>query len=209
MKRKTIVLAAALLISHLLCSSLWAAPTIFSDDFDSYADGLNWGGSANWTVSDGTVDLIGNGFFDALPGNGLYVDMDGSTNDAGKITSTLLDLQPGDYTLTFDLAGNNTNPAVNPPSANPNAVTVQLGGGLFDDGYNLEWDNPFTTYTETFTVTSPTLASLSFEGVGGDNASMLLDNVSVSYIPNPSPSAVLLGGIGVGLVGWLRRCRTL
>ncbi len=56
---------------------------------------LNYAGFANWDVLDGFVDLIGNGFFDLLPGNGLYVDLDGSTGDAGKLISkTTFTLDP-------------------------------------------------------------------------------------------------------------------
>jgi hypothetical protein len=53
------------------------------------------------------VDLIGNpSFFDFLPGNGRYVDLDGSTGDAGKMTSIALSLAGGVlHKLSFDLAG--------------------------------------------------------------------------------------------------------
>ncbi|MEZ5560441.1 MAG: hypothetical protein R3E86_18090 [Pseudomonadales bacterium] len=50
------------------------AAIIFSDNFDGENGGvgaLNYNSFAHWTVLDGTVDLIGNGFFDFLPGNGL------------------------------------------------------------------------------------------------------------------------------------------
>lgn len=48
---------------------------------------LNYAGFANWTVYSGTVDLIGNGSYDFLPDDGLYVDLDGSTSDAGVLTT--------------------------------------------------------------------------------------------------------------------------
>lgn len=66
------------------------ATVLLSDNFNSENGGagtLNYAGFVNWTVSDGSVDLCGNGFCDFLPGNGLYVDMDGSTGNAGKLTS--------------------------------------------------------------------------------------------------------------------------
>ena len=49
------------------------AAVIFSDNFDGENGGvgaLNYAGFANFTVSNGSVDLIGNGFFDYLPANG-------------------------------------------------------------------------------------------------------------------------------------------
>ena len=67
------------------------AAVIFSDNFDGENGGvgaLNYAGFANFTVSNGSVDLIGNGYFDYLPGNGLYIDLDGSTSDAGVLTES-------------------------------------------------------------------------------------------------------------------------
>ena len=177
-----------------------ANTTIFSDDFNTENGGvansgtLNYNSFANWTVSGGTVDLIGNGYYDFLPGNGLYVDMDGTSSNAGIMT-TNLNLNAGTYILSFDLAGNQNN-------SNSEQVDVKVGA-LFSDSYSLSQNVPFTTFTEFFNVVTPGIYSLSFEGIGGDNVGMLLDNVSVSTIP--APGAILLGSFGAGFVGWLRK----
>lgn len=70
---------------------------------------LNYSGFINWNVTGGNVDLIGPGLFDLLPGNGLYVDLAGSTAPAyGLMTSkNTFSLDSGHaYRLSVTLAGN-------------------------------------------------------------------------------------------------------
>ena len=43
------------------------AAVVFSDNFDANAMGLNFV-PAGWSVSAGTVDIIGPGFYDLMPG---------------------------------------------------------------------------------------------------------------------------------------------
>jgi len=199
--RKLIIFTLAVI--GLLAGQGLANVTIFSDSFDSENGGvgvLNYTGFANWTVSGGTVDLIGNGYFDFLPGNGLYVDMDGSTGNAGLMTSSI-SLQPGTYILSFELAGNHRN-------GSTEQVDVQVDlGSVFSGSYSLGQSDPFMLITENFTVNSAMTVALTFEGIGGDNIGMLLDDVSISLIP--APGALLLGSMGMGIVGWLRRRKAL
>lgn len=188
-------MAALVLTTIFLLTSPVFAGVIFYDNFNSENGGggvLNYNGFANWAVSDGTVDLIGNGFYDFLPGNGLYVDMDGSTGNAGMMTSKF-SLNPGSYTLEFDLAGNQRNAA-------DELVTVQVNLGFFSKTYSLPQSAPFTHYTETFTVPTSMTASLSFEGAGRDNIGMLLDNVKLSVVPEPATLMLLgFGFVGLGI----------
>ena len=70
---------------------------------------LNYTGFANWDVTAGQVDLIGPGLFDFLPGNGLYVDLMGSTSTAyGTLKSKVTyALESGHtYRVSVQLAGN-------------------------------------------------------------------------------------------------------
>lgn len=97
------------LFACVATAALAGSSFAFFDDFDTENGGtpqLNYTSFANWTVSDGSVELAANGF-SGLSGSGMFVDLDGSTSNAGKMTSiTILVTEGVLHTFSFDLSGN-------------------------------------------------------------------------------------------------------
>lgn len=173
---------------------------VFSDNFDSYPVELNWTPPApsGWTVSNGTVDLIGSTnavSYDFLSGNGGYVDLDGSTNQAGFFSQGLNLTGGTQYTLSFDLAGSQR--------GSTEFVDVNFGGVL--GNYSLNSGDNFSLKTLNFTPGSSGLYTISFQNQGGDNVGALLDNVSVTAVPEPKIYGMML--VGLGLMGFVARKR--
>lgn len=181
-------------VRHLVLAGLLAgtsaaqAAVVFSDDFNADTLGLNYTAFVNgWTVSDGTVDLIGSGFFDFYPGNGNYVDLDGSTGNAGVLSQSLSLTAGVTYTATFSLGGSQR--------GDTNEVDVMFGTSLAN--FSLLSADPLTQQSIVFTPGSSGSYTLSFSNGGGDNLGAILDNVMVSTpaIPEPQTYALMLGGL--------------
>jgi len=191
---KKFLLAAAIFGT----SAAQAAP-LFSDDFDTDTLGLNAiAFNGGWSVSGGTVDIIGApGPFDLLPGNGHYIDLDGSTGKAG-IFANSLDVSNGvTYTLSFDLAGNQR-------GAGTDTVVVNFGSG--SQTFTRAATDGFQTYMLSYTATGTGKVGFSFIDQGADNQGALLDRVSVTAVPEPETYGMLLGGLALlGVVARRRR----
>ncbi len=174
---------------------------VFADDFDGDALQLNQTSFlGGWTVADGTVDLIGaGGSWDLLPGNGRYVDLDGSTSNAGVFTR-MIDLTAGvTYSASFALAGNQR-------GYSDDVVDVSFGAAGMS--YTLGAADALLAHVLTFTPGVSGTFALSFANRGGDNVGALLDNVAVTAVPEPQAVAMLAAGLlALGFVARRRRAR--
>ncbi len=151
---------------------------LVTENFDNENEGkgtFSWTNFRDWTVSDGCVDLHGNGFFDLAPGRGLFVDLDGSCKQGGTLqTKDALDFRPGRYVLDFWLAGNQRNSTLD-------TLDVSVGP-LYQRRFILPASEPFTLYSETLSVANRTRARVVFKHHGGDDHGILLDLIEVVQI---------------------------
>jgi len=188
-----------LIAAAVLCALQAQASTpVFADSFDANALGLN-AVPTGWAVTEGTVDIIGaNDFYDFIPGSGRYIDLDGSTRDAGVLSRSFAVTSGLRYTATFELAGNHRNSPVE-------SVAVNFGSAA--SAYSLGQSAGWTAYSLTFVAANSGMAGLSFSNAGGDNIGMLLDNVNVTAVPEPGTYALMLAGLAA--VGFVARRRAV
>jgi hypothetical protein len=192
----------------LMAGAAWAqnsqAAVVLTDNFNSDPQVLNWTGDTIFNVvpnppvsGQSSVDLIGiGGPFDFYPGNGNYVDLDGSTgsgfNPAGQIVSKS-SFGVGNYTLSFDLGGN-ARGALN------QTTDVYLGSALVAS-INLSSGDPLKLYS--FGITGAGGALSFIERSSADQQGNILDNVTLSSTPLPSTwSMLLVGFAGLGFFAY-------
>jgi hypothetical protein len=177
-----------------------AAVTLTFDELPTQpVDGLAYDGiTFGFKISGhSSTDAVYNGIG---PENLVYLDdptLEGST--AGMLT---LDFDKATDLLEFGVALNSYD-----------TVSPAYAVRLYDSsntliGTFIENTSPLAVWSEDWFTYSGAKISRAVIGFNSQVASRFaLDNLTIN--PVPAPSAVLLGGIGLGLVNWLRRRKTL
>ncbi len=142
-------------------------------------------------MTNGTVDIIGPAFHNLCgAGYGKCIDLDGSSMDAG-ILSTSLNLTAGvQYTATFELAGNHRGGA--------DTGTVSFGGLSFGSqslAFALNATDAFSTYQLVFTPGASGAYSLSIYREGATRQLM-------GTIPNVQTQNYNCNGKAATGCGW-------
>jgi hypothetical protein len=190
---KKIIMICAILIG--VAGLAGAAPTTLIT-FDEFPIGTMIG---NQYAGLGVVFLPGD-----LTGRLPQISMNGAMPDQPILRPTG---EPDYYVFQGDFWIQFTTPA----------VEVQFDSGYWDgvgNGVINVYDpymNPLASLSNTTTgvnVTNVTgrIGYIYFNSIG-DGAGADIDNLA--FTPIPAPGAILLGSIGLGVVSWLRRRRTL
>jgi hypothetical protein len=195
-------LAAPIVVGLGLLSGVTGhAAVLLNDNFNTENGGvgqLNYSSFANFNITGGAADLIGNGFFDFYPGNGLYVDICGSASACADLT-TKQTFGAGSYTVTLVIAGN----------ARDNGTdAVNFSFGSFSTSFPLT-EFQQATEIENITLAAPSQLTISDQGLFGPLIGDVLLSVEVqtagSKVPEPT-TLTLLGSALIGL-GIIRRRR--
>lgn len=154
--------------------------TLIDESFDSENGGsghFHYRGLRRWYVTKGEVDLVGGGFKYGPPDDNLYLDLNGSAySDPGEgnatlYSQTLFHLEPGVYSLRFDLAGR--------ALTGPGRLRVRLAH-TYDEFFALagpDSGEAFTTHKRVFYVLGVQQGRLSFQYKGPPQGDVLLDNI--------------------------------
>jgi hypothetical protein len=191
------------------------ATVLLSDNFNKDPLSLNTtvfqGG---WGVKNGSVDIHGSGdYWDMHPGNGHYVDLDGSTQAGGTLSQSLALSGGTTYVASFWLGG----------SGRGDTNIVDIVFGTSTATYTLASGDPLALVDPlTFTPGADGSYELTFTNRGGDNLGAILDNVTVESLrtgdqpgpvvgpqPNnvPEPGTLALALASVGLMAGVARRR--
>ena len=201
-----------------------ATTVLFQDNFNSYGYVLGATSVGPWsTMADfnpatagGGVDVIGvtstTTNYNFYPGNGGYVDLDGTAPGQGPTyfyTSVNVPVSVGAapqyrFDLTFDVGQN-------PNGTNRQLVAV-IGGAAPGASIFTTSGMPLTTFSRSITGTwalgNP--IQFGFWTPSSDQQGPIIDNVTLTVTPVPEPGewAMMLAGLGiVGLIARRRRLR--
>ena len=152
--------------------------------YDSQNDGILGAATLSTYVFDSTQTVLGQMAFTSADGAG-------TANYLFKPLATPIALGPGSYTImSYGFIGSDNE---------YNQNFTSSGGPTFNGG------GLITLVRSAWGSNSAGVFPTSWSAAGVDH----FDGPNMKFTAIPAPGAILLGSIGVGLVGWLRRRRAL
>lgn len=189
-----------------------SAEGVVTSTFDTDADGWVFGVDHSWRSTGGNpggyihyIDAYASGWVSApskFLGDWTSMGATSLTYDI-KIFSTGSIYLIGNYQVRIDGPGGNA-VWVGPPP-NPSAGWLTLNVPITESDWVTEsgsWNAMLADVTQ-LRIATAFYNNYMPQEING------MDNVSLNMNPIPAPGAILLSSIGIGLVGWLRRRRTL
>ena len=211
------------------------ASIVYSNNFDAENGGnsaLNYNGFNGLTVSNGTVDLVRSGDFGITcpGGTGSCVDLDGSTFDAGLVSSNSYAFNAGDHVaLSLLFSGNQRNAPPpdsfsmsfnfgEPVSGQFGYMSSTLGSSIANftnltsltlTVSNIQSNFAFADLTFFFDPTNAGSTIFGLQDGGNDDIGVVIDNLvlSVGAVPEPSTWAMMIAGFGLAGLATRRRHR--
>ncbi len=130
--------------------------------------------------------------------------------------SQTLDLAAGQYTASFYLGNDQSGMFGIGTAIDQGLLGIRVNGSPipFHSAYENNFPNgsspaDFVLFQADFSLANAASTVMEFRisGSGLERAGISVDDLGVYAIP--APGAIFLSALGAGLVGWLRRCRTL
>lgn len=176
-------------------TSAYASPALHSFNAENGGSAqLNYSGFADFNVTKGSVDLIGNGSFDAYAGNGLYVDMAGTTGQYGALTTKTI-FGPGSYKIDLSLGGSIY-------SGIADGIDITAGGGsLFSATLPGLTTSDYSFIVNLASAQAFTITDLGLSGNPNIGATLFGFNVSPVRGRTAVPEPLTLSLFGAGLAG--------